>query len=88
MRVLSERASRPMAAQTDFSRRFRSWSAEELQTCRDGLQRFEEWLGGPVNAIAEMKWRTMPYLILPWAAKLARDPRILDAVEDLLGPDS
>lgn len=34
-----------------------------------------------------MKWRTMPYLILPWAARLARDPRILDPVEDLLGPD-
>jgi ectoine hydroxylase-related dioxygenase (phytanoyl-CoA dioxygenase family) len=34
-----------------------------------------------------MKWRTMPYLILPWAAKLADDPRILDVVEDLLGPN-
>jgi non-haem Fe2+, alpha-ketoglutarate-dependent halogenase len=34
-----------------------------------------------------MKWRTMPYLILPWAAKLAHDPRILDVVEDLLGPN-
>jgi ectoine hydroxylase-related dioxygenase (phytanoyl-CoA dioxygenase family) len=34
-----------------------------------------------------MKWRTMPYLVLPWAAKLACDPRILDVVEDLLGPD-
>jgi ectoine hydroxylase-related dioxygenase (phytanoyl-CoA dioxygenase family) len=61
--------------------------AEELQTCREGLQRFEDWLGGPVNGVPEMKWRTMPYLILPWAAKLARDPRILDVVEDLLGPD-
>ena len=61
--------------------------ARELQACRDGLQRFEDWLGSPVNAAREMKWRTMPYLILPWAAKLARDPRILDAVEDLLGPD-
>jgi len=61
--------------------------ARELQTCRDGLQRFEQWLGGPVNGVPEMKWRTMPYLILPWAAKLARDPRILDVVEDLLGPD-
>ena len=66
---------------------FPIFDAEELQTCRDGLQRFEDWLGGPVNSVAEMKWRTMPYLILPWAAKLARDPRILDAVEDLLGPD-
>jgi ectoine hydroxylase-related dioxygenase (phytanoyl-CoA dioxygenase family) len=34
-----------------------------------------------------MKWRTMPYLLMPWAARLARDPRILDKVEDLLGPD-
>lgn len=62
-------------------------NAEELQTSRDGLQRFEEWLGGPVNSVAEMKWRTMPHLILPWAAKLAHDPRILDVVEDVLGPE-
>ena len=59
----------------------------ELQVCRDALERFEQWLGGPVNAIDELKWRTMPYLILPWAAQLARDPRILDTVEALLGPD-
>jgi hypothetical protein len=61
--------------------------AAELEACREGLGRFEKWLGGPLNGVAEMKWRTMPYLILPWAAKLARDARILDAVEDLLGPD-
>ena len=42
---------------------------------------------GRINAVPEMKWRTMPYLILPWAAKLARDQRILDVVEDVLGPD-
>ena len=34
-----------------------------------------------------MKWRSMAYLLMPWAAKLARDPRILDKVEDLIGPD-
>ncbi len=62
-------------------------NAAELQACRDGLDRFEKWLGGPVNAIADLKWRTMPYLVLPWAARLARDPRILDVVEDLIGPD-
>src|SRR5688572_4181086 len=61
--------------------------AEELKACRDGLDRFEKWLGAPVNASDELKWRTMPYLILPWAAKLACDPRILDVVEDVLGPD-
>ena len=73
--------------QDGFLSPFALLDAEELQLCRDGLQRFEDWLGGPVNGVAEMKWRTMPYLVLPWAAKLAQDPRILDAVEDLLGPD-
>ncbi|MDP1960635.1 MAG: phytanoyl-CoA dioxygenase family protein [Reyranella sp.] len=60
---------------------------EELQACRQGVARYEAWLGSPVNAHPEMKWRTMPYLLMPWAARLARDPRILDKVEDLLGPD-
>jgi hypothetical protein len=62
-------------------------AASQLQACRDGLQRFKDWLGGTVNGVADLKYRTMPHLILPWAAKLARDPRVLDAVEDLLGPD-
>ncbi len=61
--------------------------AQELQACRERTTAVREWLGGPVNGVPEMKWRTMPYLVLPWAAKLARDPRILDVVEDLLGPD-
>jgi non-heme Fe2+,alpha-ketoglutarate-dependent halogenase len=60
---------------------------DELVACRQGVERYEAWLGAPVNAHPEMKWRTMPYLLMPWAARLARDPRILDKVEDLLGPD-
>ena len=60
---------------------------EELQACRQGVERYEAWLGSPINAHADMRWRSMPYLLLPWAARLARDPRILDKVEDLLGPD-
>jgi hypothetical protein len=60
---------------------------EELSECLDGLARFEKWLGGPVNSDAGLNWRTMPYLLMPWANKLARDPRILDIVEQLLGPD-
>jgi hypothetical protein len=62
-------------------------SADELQTCRDGLARFERWLGAPVNSTEDLQYRTMPYLILPWAAKLAFDARILDVVEALIGPD-
>lgn len=59
----------------------------ELRACRQGVERYEAWLGSPINAHPDMRWRSMPYLLLPWAAKLARDPRILDKVEDLLGPD-
>jgi len=31
--------------------------------------------------------RVKPYLLFPWAAELVRTPAILDAVEDLIGPD-
>lgn len=61
--------------------------AGELQACRHGLERYETWLGSAVNAHPDMKWRTMPHLLMPWVATLARDARILDRVEDLLGPD-
>lgn len=59
----------------------------ERRACLEGLSRFEAWLGEPVNCVADIKWRTMPYLLMPWAARLARDARILDRVEALLGPD-
>jgi len=60
---------------------------QELTACQHGVARYEAWLGSPINADANFKWRSMPYLLMPWAAKLARDPRILDKVEGLLGPD-
>lgn len=60
---------------------------EERRECLDGLARFERWLGAPVNASKDLKWRTMPHITLPWVTRLATDPRILDPVEDLLGPD-
>jgi len=59
----------------------------ELTACRQGVERYEGWLGAPINADANYKWRSMPYLLLPWAAKLAQNPGILDKVEGLLGPD-
>jgi non-heme Fe2+,alpha-ketoglutarate-dependent halogenase len=61
--------------------------AEELHSCLAGVQRFETWLGSRINAHPDMKWRSMPHLLMPWAANLARDPRILDHVENLIGPD-
>jgi hypothetical protein len=32
--------------------------------------------------------RVKPYLLFPWAAELVRHRRILDLVEDVIGPDS
>lgn len=58
----------------------------ERQACLAGLDRYERWLGMPVPQ-ADIRWRTQPHALLPWYADLARHPRILDVVEDLIGPD-
>ncbi len=65
---------------------FPAWSAAELAECNAGLQRFEEWLGKPVNQ-GGLRWRSASYVFLPWVDALVRHPKILDAVEDLIGPD-
>jgi non-heme Fe2+,alpha-ketoglutarate-dependent halogenase len=62
-------------------------SEAERQECLDGLARFEKFIGAPVNATEELKWRAKPYTHLPWALKLGTDPRILDIIESLIGPD-
>jgi hypothetical protein len=56
----------------------------EVATCLAGLDRLETELGGPV-ADADVKWRSHAYAHSPWFNTLIRHPRILDAVEDLIG---
>jgi non-haem Fe2+, alpha-ketoglutarate-dependent halogenase len=58
----------------------------ELAECNDGLARYEGWLGKPVNQ-ADRRWRSAAYVMLPWLDGLVRHPRILDVVQDLIGPD-
>lgn len=65
---------------------FDALSPAELADCRAGLERFETYLGGPV-AKAELKWRSHAFAHSPWFAKLAMHPKILDAVEDVIGPN-
>ncbi len=65
---------------------FPALSEAELAECNDGLARYERWLGRPVNQ-ADRRWRSAGYVMLPWLDGLARHPRILDVVEDLIGPD-
>ena len=65
---------------------FPALSEDERAECLAGLDRYESWLGMPVPK-ADLRWRTQPHALLPWYAKLARHPRILDVVEDVIGPD-
>ena len=58
----------------------------EIAICLAGLQRLEAELGSPV-AEADIKWRSHAYAHSPWFNDLIRHPRILDAVEDVIGPD-
>ena len=65
---------------------FAALSAAELAECNSGLARYEDWLGGQVN-MADRRWRSASYVVLPWVDALTRHQRILDVVEDLIGPD-
>jgi non-heme Fe2+,alpha-ketoglutarate-dependent halogenase len=59
---------------------------EEIATCLAGLRRLEADLGCPV-AEADVKWRSHAYAHSPWFNDLICHPRILDAIEDVIGPD-
>ena len=61
----------------------------EVAARLEDLARYEAWLGDPLPVAAQRdrKWATMPYAHLPWFNALVRDPRVLDVVEDLIGPD-
>src|ERR1051325_1301129 len=65
---------------------FPALSAAEVAACNEGLERYERWLGRPVNR-ADRRWRSASYALLPWVDDLVRHPRVLDVVEDLIGPD-
>jgi len=58
----------------------------EVATCLTGLRRLEAGLGSPV-AEADIKWRSHAYTHSPWFNDLIRHCRILDAIEDVIGPD-
>jgi ectoine hydroxylase-related dioxygenase (phytanoyl-CoA dioxygenase family) len=61
-------------------------SAAEVARYREELRRTEEHLGGSLMAI-DRKYRGNLHFLYRWVDELARTPAILDAVEDLLGPD-
>jgi len=58
-------------------------SVEQAGKYRSDLETFESSRGGPHKATIPHK----SYLVFAWLAELIRSPGILDAVEDILGPD-
>ena len=61
-------------------------SADEVGRYRDCLAATEAHLGGSLMAI-DKKFRGNLHFMCRWVDELACHPRIVDAVEDLLGPD-
>jgi non-haem Fe2+, alpha-ketoglutarate-dependent halogenase len=58
-------------------------SPEETAGYRARLESFERRSGGPISGGLRHK----SHLLFPWLNELIRHPRILDAAEDVLGPD-
>ena len=58
-------------------------SGDEVKVCRDSLERFEASQGGSLKS----SQRNKAHLLFKWLDDLIRDSRILDPVEQLIGPD-
>ncbi len=58
-------------------------SREEASACRAALETYEAATGGPIAS----NLRHKVHLLFTWARDLVRNEKILDAVEDLIGPD-
>ncbi|MEO8005422.1 MAG: phytanoyl-CoA dioxygenase family protein [Betaproteobacteria bacterium] len=56
----------------------------EADAMRSNLEAFEATL--PAGPVAPM-FRRRLHVMLPWMRDIAEDPRILDAIESLIGPD-
>jgi len=61
----------------------RALDAQEAAQLRGALERHEASTGAPLQG----KWRVKSHLLFTWADRIVHEPRVLDAVEDLIGPD-
>jgi ectoine hydroxylase-related dioxygenase (phytanoyl-CoA dioxygenase family) len=62
---------------------FRALSATEAADYRRRLEAHEARAGAPLQG----NWRHKTHLLFTWADELVHHPAILDAVEDVIGPD-
>lgn len=61
-------------------------TADEVTRYRQALTDTEARLGGSLMAV-DRKYRGNLHFLCKWVDELGRHPRIVDAIEDLLGPD-
>jgi ectoine hydroxylase-related dioxygenase (phytanoyl-CoA dioxygenase family) len=61
----------------------RVMSADRARHYRGCLEAFERAHGGPISS----NYRHKVHLLFTWANELIRHPKILDAVEDIIGPN-
>src|SRR5436309_5353168 len=55
---------------------------------RGRLEAFEKAVGGPLTSDGtDPRYRSRTHVLLTWVHTLARHPAILDAIEDLIGPN-
>src|SRR5438309_1040853 len=63
-------------------------SREEAAACLRKLEAFEATVGGPLTSDGtDARYRSRTHVLLSWVHSLTRHPAILDAVEDLIGPN-
>ena len=58
-------------------------TAEQARECRDRLEAYEASIDGNISKYVRIKC----HLAFKWLEDIAQHPKILDAVEDLIGPD-
>src|SRR3989454_8026347 len=61
---------------------------EQAAHYRETLAAFERAVGGPLTSDGtDPRYRSRTHVLLTWVHTLARHPAILDAIEDLIGPN-
>ena len=58
-------------------------SDEQVDSYRRQLEEFESGQGGPINGAQ----RSKAHMLFTWVDQIMRTPSILDAIEDLIGPN-